>query len=101
MTPDTQRLVTDAIHQALRSWAEEGVRHVFRNQISVEEFITLLNTNVGIHENLIAQLEPDKEIEDAVQGRDRADWPQDVSATHEAKTVWEGGWEGVPQHGGD
>jgi len=101
MRSETQKTVVSAINSALFGWVEARVGDMLRAQDRLDDFIEDLNIVVGIHDNLVAQLEPDKELEDAIQGRDRANWAQNVNAPHEAKALWEGGWEGVPQHGGD
>ena len=101
MRPETQRVIVAAFNTALSDWVKDMAIALFHDNVSREEFLKHVNLVVGTHKNLVAQFTPDQEIEDAIQGRDRADRPQDVTATHKAKTVWEGGWEGVPQHGGD
>ena len=92
MTPLTNIIVLTGINDALRQWVESEGGMIFRDNGNVEDFLAVLNLVVGVHENLITQFTPDKEIEDAVQGRDRANWPQNVNAPYEAEAVRKGGW---------
>jgi hypothetical protein len=91
MTPETQALVVKALDDALVATIAEGFKGFLTrpDEGRHEAFMRGLNIAVGLHEQFVSAF---KESLDEVQGRDRADGPEDVSAAHEAEAIVSERW---------
>ena len=94
MTPETRQLVLEALDEALKGCVIQGFQGFLMrpNEEAQQAFVKGLNIAVGLHEQFVGMLQPDKEIEDVIQRRDGADRPEDVPAEDEAKAFLSRGW---------